>query len=275
MRIEANITQSCNARCFGCNKAVGYADRLFENMTIPQMKCAVDQIIEQKIRITRFTFCGGEPVLHKDLQVFIDEVARIPRLRECRILSNGLPVTQKMRDRIVLPNPPGNTRKFRWSISPLDDPTDPYSGKNDPKGRYKGRIHTPFWISPDDMGVESGFETCKTRWWCGVGLDSTGWSMCGKAVMLGNLLGITEGVSIKEGDIEEHIQKPINDICKHCQYGIKGKPVTRGKQGAREKKEIADAYFNGEISDISPTFEKAFAKHNNLVQLETEELLQH
>lgn len=270
MRIECNITQRCNARCLHCNKAVGYADKLFDDITIPQMKRAVDQIIEQKIRINRFTFCGGEPVLHRDLQVFIDEVARIPKLRECRILSNGLPVTQKMRDRIILPNPPGNTRKFRWAISPLDDPSNPYSGKNDPTGRYKGRVHLPFWISPDDVGVESNFESCKTRWWCGVGLDSSGWSACGKAVMFGNLLGLQEGVSMKEGDIEEHIQKPINDICKHCIYGVKGRPVRRGKRGASEKQAIFDRYNNGEISDVSPTFEKAFAKHNNLVELETE-----
>jgi hypothetical protein len=256
IRIECNITMRCNAICWGCNKAIGLASFRDGDMTVDQMRRAVDQLIEQKVKITRFTFCGGEPVLHRDLQELIDEVARLPGLHLGRVLTNDMPVTKHLRDKIRLP------KRFRWVPNPLDDPSDPYSGKNDPTNRWKGRVHMPIWISPHDIGQEAKFENCTVRGWCGIGLDSTGFSMCGKAVMLGKLLGIDP--TIKEGSIEEHIDKPIDDICKHCQYGI------RDPKGM---KRIAKRYKDGEYPDceggISPTFKKAFAQHKEqpLIQI--------
>ncbi len=254
IRIECNITQRCNARCDHCNKAVGYADGLFEDMTLEQMKRAVDQLIEQEVYVTKFTFCGGEPILHKDLQEMVYEVGRLPTLRQGRLLTNGMSVSQKTRDKIILPD-----KRFKWVVNPLDDINDPFSGKSDPKARSNKRTHKPFWISPDDMGLESTFENCTVRGWCGIGLDSSGWSMCGKAVMFGALLGV-DGAAMKEGNILEHTNIPINDICKHCQYGLPSR---------KEKKTIWKKYRAGQIEPVSPTFEKIFEEHKgNLVQLE-------
>lgn len=258
IRIQGIITQRCNARCFGCNQAIGYADKLFADMTLDQMKNAVDQLIEQNIHVTRFTFTGGEPVLHKDLQEMIYEVDRLPTLHNGNILTNGMKASQKMRDRIKLPP------KFRWKVNPLDDENDPYSGKNkrevdNIKIRGKKQVHLPYWISPADMGMEAKFEHCTVRGWCGIGLDSSGWQMCGKAAMFGALFGIN--ASIQEGDILEHVNKPIDDICKHCQYGLKT---------GEEKKRAAKLYFDGKIPEVSPTFEKVFSDFNEgkeLVQL--------
>lgn len=253
IRIECNITQRCNARCWGCNKAVGYADGVLKDMTVEQVRRAVDQLIEQEIVVYRFTFCGGEPVLHTGLQEMIYEVARLSTLKLGRVLTNDMPATKAMRDKIDLP------KRFKWIPNPLDDPTDPYSGKNDPKVRFRGRVHQPFWISPADVGIESKFENCTVRGWCGIGLDAEGWSACGKAVMLGKLLGIDP--TMREGSILEHAEKPINEICKHCQYGIHPRQVKR----------LHWRHLKGELPEVTDTFEKAFACHNQgdqLVQLE-------
>lgn len=261
VRIECNITWRCNARCTHCNKAIGYAKFEDSEMTVEQMRRAVDMLIDQGIEVRRFTFCGGEPILHPNLQELIDEVARLldHGLRLGRVLTNSLPATKHLRDKIKLP------KKFKWVHNPLDDPSDPLSGKNDPKARPNKRFHTPFWISPADIGMESKFENCTVKNWCGIGLDAEGFSMCGKAVMLGKLLGID--ASMKEGDIEQHVETPIEDICKHCQYGL---PGPRGRRKGPQY-EIYKRHEVGELPEVSETFEKAFAQHKEepLVQLET------
>lgn len=256
VRIECNITQRCNARCDHCNKAVGYADGLFGDMTVDQMKKAVDQLIEQKIWVKRFTFCGGEPVLHSGLQDMIYEVSRLLDygLVIGRVLTNDLPVAEKLREKIELPY------RFKWVRNPLDNPDDPLSGKNDPTKRNNKRYHQPFWISPADIGLDSKFEDCTVKGWCGVGLDAQGWSMCGKATMLGRLLEVP-GVATWDCDIADWVNTGISDICKHCQYGLKGK---------EPKSRIYRRYVDGELPAITETFEKAFSKHKSgeLVQLD-------
>ena len=254
LRVEQNVTFRCNAICTWCNKGVGLVKfpASESDMTVEQTKRAVDQLIEQKVKVFRWTFCGGEPVLNSDLQGMIDEVARLKTLRIGRVLTNDMPVTKVMRDRIELP------RRFRWVPNPLDDPNDPFSGKNNPKGRFRGRVHKPFWISPADIGMRAEFKNCTVRGWCGIGLDSSGWSMCGKATMLGKLLGIDP--TMKEGNIEQHVDTPIEGICKHCQYGLESKA---------QERQIFNRYKDGEFPDISQTFKMAFACHESqpLIQI--------
>ena len=252
IRIECNVTFRCNARCQHCNKAVGYAHFEDTDMTVEQMKKAVDMLLDQNIRVPRFTFCGGEPILNKNLQGLIDEVSRLKTIRFGRVLTNGLPATQKLRDKIVLP------KKFMWIVNPLDDLDNPLSGKNDSSKRPNKRVHNPFWISPADVGMDANFATCTVRGWCGIGLDSTGFSMCGKAVMFGKLFGIDP--TLREGDVMKHVLTPIEDICRHCQYGLPKK----------KEEEIFIRYKREELPEISPTFEKVFACHakqGDLVQL--------
>jgi len=260
IRIECNILQKCNARCLHCNKAVGYADGLLPSMTVDQIKRAVDQLIDQKIKVRRFTFCGGEPILHKGLQKMIYEVARLPGLHIGRVLTNGMNVTKSLRDKINLPD------RFKWIVNPLDDPNDPLSGKNDPTKRNNTRIHLPFWISPADIGLESTFEKCTIKGHCGIGLDSSGFSACGKAVMLGKLFGIDP--TMREGDIGKHIKTPINDICKHCQYGLGG---VKGLKQKGLQHDIGRRYRAGELPEVSPTFEKAFKQFSEKPLIELEE----
>lgn len=256
IRIEANVTFRCNARCDWCNKGVGYVNFNDTDMTVAQMKKAIDMLIEQKIHVPRFTFCGGEPVLNKNLQGLINEVARLPTLMHGRVLTNGMPVSQKLRDKIKLPD-----RRFFWVVNALDDPNDPRSGKNDRSKRPNGRIHMPFWISPADIGKPADFSHCGVQGWCGIGVSPSGFSACGKMEMFAKLFGV-EGTMMVEGDIMDHIRKPFNEICKHCQYGL-----VDGKNG---EKEIFRRHKRGELPDISPTFVDAFAGHKergDLVQL--------
>ena len=157
-------------------------------------------------------------------------------------------------------------------VNLLDDPDDPLSGKNDPTRRGNRRAHSPFWISPDDVGMNANFENCTVRSYCGKGLDSSGWSMCGKAVMLGKLFGIDP--TIREGDIEKHVNTPINDLCKHCQYGLGGEKKRRERGGPRvnlRAHEIETKFKEGELPEVSKSFQEAFDGFNAggpMIQLE-------
>lgn len=266
VRIEANITYRCNARCTHCNKAVGYATFPKSDMTVEQMRMAVDMLVDQNIEVRRFTFCGGEPIVHPQLQELIYAADRLPGVKYgFRILTNGLESTAEKRAAIKLP------KRFDWIVNALDDVTNPLSGKNDPYARPNRRYHTPFWVSPADLGLDARFENCTVKGWCGIGLDSTGFQACGKMRMFGELLGV-EGVSLREGDIMEHITTAVPEICKHCQYGLLG----GGTSGRRKKgikgpaHDIDTAVRSGKMEPISPTFVKAFAQHKEqpLVQLE-------
>jgi hypothetical protein len=265
IRIEANVTYKCNAVCEHCNKAVGLVKFQKADMTVEQMRQAVDQLIEQKIDVRRFTFCGGEPIAHPHLQELINEAARLPGVRYgFRILTNGLRASEEKRAAIDLP------KRFQWVVNAIDDIDDPLSGKNDPLARPNRRYHTPFWVSPADVGLESKFENCTVKGWCGIGLDSTGWSMCGKARMFGELFGIDP--SMKEGDIMQHVSTGIPEICKHCQYGLEdgGRSGRRMRGMKGPAHEIDRQVRQGKMASISPTFVAAFAQHKEqpLIQLE-------
>jgi hypothetical protein len=226
------------------------------DMTVPQMRRAVDMLIEQKIHVPRFTFCGGEPVLNRNLQGLIEEVARLPTLQFGRILTNAMPISKPLRDKIKLPD-----KRFFWVENPLDDPTDPTSGKNKRSKRPNKRIHSPFWISPADIGKQADFAHCSVQGWCGVGLSVHGFAACGKMDMFSKLLGIP-GTTMVEGDIIKHVTTAVEDACKHCQYGL--------VNGIKDEKEIFKRNQSGELPDVSPTFAAAFFGHHkngDLVQL--------
>ncbi len=246
IRVECTITYRCNAVCFACNKAVNLAKFPNTEMTTDQMRRAVDQAIDQNVHITRFTVSGGEPIVHKELQTIVDEVCRLPGLGQCRVLTNSLNSTKEKRDAIKLP------KQANWVEEPLDDSDDPLSGKNKPGARLRNRVHFPFWISPADLGLKSNWEKCPVRGWCGKGLDSSGWSMCGKAGEFGRLHGINP--HMREGDIFKHVNTPINDICKHCVYGL-------GKTGQAK---LNKAVTKGEIPyTMSPTYVKLFKEYKD------------
>lgn len=247
IRLEVISTYACNARCDHCDRAVGYAE--FDNtaLTQEQMARAVDQCNQQQVKVDRVSISGGEPVMNKGLQGIVTEARRLEvrsgRRFIGRVLTNGMPRSKPLRDKIQMP------KGFNWFENPLDEPDDPKSGKNDPTKRF--RVHYPFFISPADIGIEAKWEWCGVRGWCGKGFDSSGWMMCGKAGMLGRLFQIDPHLR-GDGDIFEHVNTPINDICRHCQYGMQ-------KKNAQQT--IYEAYQRGELEAISPTFKKVLQRH--------------
>ena len=259
MRLQVIVTHRCNALCDHCDKAVGYSKFPdLKDMTVEMAKQRVDELLSQwsTVRVSRVTISGGEPVLNRQLQGIIDEFSRL----KCRgrVLTNDMPVTLELRDAITLPV------NWAWAPSPLDDPEDMKSGKNKPGVRWRNRVHTPFWVSPADEGIESKYEQCGVKYFCGKGLDSGGFSMCGQAPIIGRLLGIDPYMP-NEPDILTQVITPKPEICKHCQYGL----------SKRNVKWIRNRVNDGKITAISPTFAQAFEQHgsgssvaNGLIPLE-------
>jgi hypothetical protein len=242
-RLQVLVTHNCNARCDHCDKGVGYVKLDKFRMTAAKMKEAVDALIEQEIHIQWITFSGGEPVLSPELQGIINESARLLGLTRGRVLTNDMPIAEAKRQKIVFPDD-----RYEWIRAPLDNPEDPHSGKNDHRDRFAGigRQHFPFWISPADVGLEATFEKCTVRNWCGRGLTEDGFSMCGQAPVIGEMLGIDP--SAYTDDIYEHTNTAMKEICKHCQYGL----------SRRDQKKIWHMVREEGRDAISETFEKVF-----------------
>jgi hypothetical protein len=196
---------------------------------------------EQGIRVHKCTLVGGEPILNPECQEIMDIAATcLPGLKIGRLLTNNIPgarteaeprgKAKELRESLVLPPP------FKWVRASLDDPEDPMSGKTK---------HTPYFWSPKDYGLEAKWENCTVKNFCGKGLDSHGWSMCGVDGTIGRLLRIDpytrDGVTLTE----------TPGICQHCPYGLK-----------REVNLATCARIEaGELKRISPTYVEGFKLH--------------
>ena len=239
--LEVNVSYRCNAVCQDCNRAVGLARFKNTELTAAVFQRACDRMTEQGIRVHKCTLVGGEPILNPEIQEIMDIAATsLPGLRIGRLLTNNIPgartdadpggKAKKRREELTLPHP------FKWVRANLDDPENPLSGKTK---------HMPYFWSPKDYGLEAKWENCTVRNYCGKGLDSNGWSMCGVDGTIGRLLRINpyhvDGATLEE----------TPGICQHCPYGLK-----REVNVATCKRIEA-----GELARISPTYVEGFKRH--------------
>jgi len=247
MRLQVIVTQRCNAVCDYCDKAVGLAKLSDMELTAAMMRDAVRKCVRDDMRVRRVTLSGGEPILNVELQGIIDALLGLPELAKVRVLTNDMNVSRAAREKITFPD-----ERFHWRPSPLDDVDNPYSGKNNPvNDRVKNRVHYPFWISPEDVGLEATFEKCSIKWRCGRGVDSSGFSMCGQAGIMGRVLGVDPYPDDPEANVKDHVLKPVQEICRHCKYGL---TKAEGKQFIKDTNDGTIPFW------MSPTYERAFAK---------------
>lgn len=226
MRLELNVTHRCNSRCLDCNRAIGLATFDDMELTVEHIKAASWQLRRQGIRLSRVAIAGGEPTVRRDLQTLINTAALYLRPRRGLVLNNG--TNSVVREQIRLP------RRWRWRITPLDDTSQFDSGK---------AHHTPFFVSPVDLGTEGRFRHCRVTKRCGKGLEARGFTMCGVAGTLGRLLGIDPySDELPLGEVPA-------GICRHCPYGL-----TKSQQ-----RQLIDPLPPGTISE---TYQAAFAKQN-------------
>lgn len=249
MRLQVIVTHRCNAVCDYCDKAVGLVHIHDMDMTEDMMREAARRSVRDRMQVRRITLSGGEPIMNVELQGIINACCDFPEMDKVRVLTNDMNKTREKRDSITFPD-----ERFVWCPSPIDDLDDPFSGKNNLENdRVKQRIHHPFWISPEDVGLKATWGQCNIKRHCGRGLDAGGFSMCGQAGIMGRILDIDPYNHDPEANVREHVNTPIEDICKHCRYGL-GKPA--GKQFIRDAED-------GTIPPgISPTWQKAIDKFN-------------
>ncbi len=249
MRLQVIVTHRCNAICDYCDKAVGLVHIHDMDMTEDMMREAARRSVRDNMQIKRITLSGGEPIMNVELQGIINACCDFPQMAKVRVLTNDMNLTREKREAITFPD-----ERFWWQPSPLDDIDDPFSGKNNvDNDRVRKRIHHPFWISPDDLGMKSSWRRCGIKNHCGRGLDAGGFSMCGQAGIMGRILGIDPYNHDPEADTLKHVMTPINEICKHCRYGL----------GKVAGKKFRDDTLDGTIPpDISSTWQKAIDGFN-------------
>src|SRR4030067_690028 len=90
LNLRISITQRCNNQCAYCHREgeVQRANRSAEKMSVEEIvriaKVAVG------LGISRIKLTGGEPLMRKDLNEIIVEIAEIPGLRDLSLTTNGL-----------------------------------------------------------------------------------------------------------------------------------------------------------------------------------------
>lgn len=230
MRLEILVTYKCNVQCLDCNRAIGLAKFRDTTLLPSQVKAAVDQVRDAGHYVTRCTLSGGEPLLNPYLQEIIQEADKLPGLRHGRVLTNDVE-RDGVRKTLKLP------KRWEWVPAPIDDPTDPLSGKDQ---------HEPFFVSPADHGIHATWDNCSVRGYCGKGFDAYGWSMCGVAATIGRIIGVDP---YWHDGIQSHRKQ--EEICKHCIYGL-----TR-----RQNKKLCSRVHNGELERISPTYKEGLKRH--------------
>ncbi len=87
--LRLSVTDRCNLRCTYCMPAAGVAklacDQVLRYEELLAVARAAVHVGIEKIRVT-----GGEPLVRKGLPAFLEQLAKLPGLRELVLTTNGV-----------------------------------------------------------------------------------------------------------------------------------------------------------------------------------------
>lgn len=186
-RYEIDVTYRCNLRCLDCNRLVGVLPWSDTDITTQDVIESGKRIKAAKIKMGLVKVCGGEPMVHPNIREITEVILREWNPIRIWIMTNGTHQEFSL-----------SGVKFRHS-------------------RPKSKNHTPFLVSPADLGI--GYNgagvlfSCMPQKLCGRSFDHYGFSFCPFAGVIGRLVGMDpySSVPIAEGREE---------ICSHCIYSL-------------------------------------------------------
>lgn len=99
LHLALDITNKCNYRCLHCYNASGENCVVDNELTDEEVLELINQI--SKIKPHTFCFCGGEPLLRKDLIVNCAEILYRNGVSAISAVSNGYYLTEEIADELV------------------------------------------------------------------------------------------------------------------------------------------------------------------------------
>lgn len=175
--IEIDLTYLCNLRCNNCNRSSAQAPEAL-HIGLDVIRQFVDQSLAQGRIWARIRLLGGEPTLHPQFLLIIDELLRYQTqypAASIQVVTNGY--GQKVQTIIdSLPN------SIYIENSSKSGDTQPGFG--------------PFNLAPQDSAVYAGADYrngCSIAETCGLGLTPQGYYPCAVAGGIDRVLGVRRG----------------------------------------------------------------------------------
>ncbi len=197
-RIIIDITYECNLRCANCNNACGTAPSE-ERMTVDQIKKFVDASIHLGHRWQSILLEGGEPTLHPDLFLILDELMRYRnKWAGCVI---GLTTN-------------GHGPKVHGVLKDIEKTYSRIWIRNTGKNASPVTYHEAYHAAPCDMGIE-GYEVgCSMPYRCGLALTPYGYFPCSQAATIARVFNIDMG----KPSLIEILDDPLGALKQACRY---------------------------------------------------------
>jgi hypothetical protein len=192
---QLEITTDCQIGCFNCDRNCGIA-KSTEYMSVAQVhKFIVESILANK-KWARIDIIGGEPTMHADIFIILDEVKIYKDLypeTQVRLSTNGLgPAVIEVLSKI--PN---------W-----------VSVRNSNK-TSKVQSFESYNDAPIDHGMNEA-PPCSIPWRCGLGLTRYGFFPCGAGASIARVFGLDIGIKSLSDLRPEIIKMQLKELCKYC-----------------------------------------------------------
>lgn len=203
--LDIQITLRCNAKCSNCIRMCNtesktgliYSD---SDMTIEQIDNFIKQIKSlNKINVVEIiTITGGEPLLHPDIEIIVQKIEELQRLKICdsiRINSNTL-ITA-----------PVNIKKY------IINHSLPKDNRN---------LHNTILVHPTEFGgsIKKTYDSCTHFRKNLLSLNYLGYTVCCAGDAYIRLFGM-DNLIIEEfpKSLDDFPLKDMDKICEHCPFG--------------------------------------------------------
>ena len=225
-RFSITLTYDCNSSCRYCNRFLDLWKWKNSDILLADIKEGYKRVQQSGIDVAKVRISGGEPILHpryEDAICLINDTWNTwPREHSDRqwvtIFTNG-----------IRPSPLKDGVYWKHRVSGTKE--------------EKSEFFWPTMLSPHDMKLEPkhGFDgvPCLRAKSCGRLFDSSGFSFCVFAPVIGRLLGIDpyKAMPVLDGMFE---------ICRHCIYSV----------GYRQSLKLLEAARLGKIRHPTRTYRK-------------------
>lgn len=183
-KIVVHLTYRCRLSCQWCDRMLDKLNIENGDLSRKQARHFVRTVMDSNWPLSLIRIAGGEPQEHPDFHRMMLIFQTLTSKYKVRVSTNGL-------------QPPPHIRGIHWRVWHGPD-------KN----------HTPFMISPWDLGIMPYRYGCAMPVTCGVCYDYRGWSFCSVGTVISKAIGPDVHSSLPV------YPEPMPAICQHCIYTL-------------------------------------------------------
>lgn len=199
-RIEIEICTVCNLRCLQCDRSSAQAPSN-DCMSLEQVLQFVKESITSRWLWYEIEILGGEPTLHPNLHDILEVLqAYLAFNPDCRV--------------IVVTNGHGS------SVKKVLDGIPSWVKIENTEKRVPNQIpFNPFNIAPIDLikyRNDRFIRGCRIVSECGLGLNRSGYYICGPAASVDRVFGFNVGIKSLSMLTERRLHQQRRTLCQYC-----------------------------------------------------------